>query len=221
MHIRFLRIQPISQEWRNIHIQTTKRKRRKVEDEMEDQCSKRDTHWNLHILKWQCTWFWDCRISRPCTHQDSQWRHTSQNGTQKQNTCPSEHTYRQDYLRYEDERHLACVHAKAQIIGRRDSWNMAVMRSLNNLFTHLAIPFYWGQAQTVCWWRMPHCVVNPAKMLLMYSLLGVVIPHSMYLYFTLIRFFIFTFTSYHFSRLFTLHSVLVWHLFHYVMMWLI
>ena len=40
------------------------------------------------------------------------------------------------------------------------------------------------------------------------------------LYFTLIRFTIFKFTFYHFSRSFTLHSVLVWCLCHFLMMWL-
>ena len=52
------------------------------------------------------------------------------------------------------------------------------------------------------------------------KVLDVVILHSIHLYFTLIRFFIFKLTSYQFSGSFRLHSALVWHLFHFVMMWL-
>ena len=51
-------------------------------------------------------------------------------------------------------------------------------------------------------------------------MLDVVISHSIHLYFTLIRFSIFKFTSYYFPKSFTLHSVPVWHLFQFVMVWL-
>ena len=63
-------------------------------------------------------------------------------------------------------------------------------------------------------------VVCSFSCLEMLHLLSVVILHSIHLYFTLIRFSMFKFTSYHFSQSFTLHSVLVWYLFHLLMMWL-
>ena len=117
---------------------------------------------------------------------------------------------------------------------RSESENLAIVLLGNNVHCDL-----WVLLKSLLWpcllqlttsrigltcssWRMRTMttVWAPPSTMRTRGVLGVVIPHSIHLYFTLIRFLIFKFTSYHFSRSFRLHSALVWRLFHFLMMWL-